>query len=60
MTDDNCCRASARDSAVASQMGFTDFPVPLLPKPEHHRRSLRGPLNAASQVVRVIECEPVG
>jgi hypothetical protein len=34
MTDENCCRASARDAAIASQMGFTDFPVPLLPKPE--------------------------
>jgi hypothetical protein len=34
MTDENCCRASARDAALASQVGFTDFPVPWLLKPE--------------------------
>jgi hypothetical protein len=33
MTDENFCRASARDAALASQVGLTDFPVPLLLKP---------------------------
>ncbi len=34
MTDENCCGASARDAAMASQVGLTDFSVPFLLKPE--------------------------
>jgi hypothetical protein len=40
MTDETCCRASARDAAIASQMGLTDFPVPLLLKPEIPRAEM--------------------
>ena len=35
MTDENCCRASVRDAAMAFQVGLPDFPVPLLQTRKH-------------------------